>query len=192
MRAPSYLVALAALLLIVGCSRGDSAAPPSESSSAEMGDFSPGLAVGEKAPAFELIDQSGQRRSLANILKSGNVALVFYRSADWCPFCRKHLVQLRNDIEKLNAAGVQVVGISYDSLDILKKISDSMEIPFLLLSDEGSKTIHEYGLHYEDGLPHPGTVLIDQSGVIRAKLFEKGYRIRHTNDELVAAAEKLE
>ena len=73
------LVALAALLLLVGCSRGDSAAPPA----AKTGDFSPGLAVGEKAPAFELVDQSGQKQSLANILKSGNVALVFYRSADW-------------------------------------------------------------------------------------------------------------
>ena len=92
----------------------------------------------------------------------------------------------------LNAAGVQVVGISYDSLDILKNFSDSQEIPYLLLSDEGSKTIHEYGLHYEGGLPHPGTMLIDQSGVIRAKLFEDGYRTRHANDELVAAAEKLE
>ena len=102
------------------------------------------------------------------------------------------MVQLRDDIEKLSSAGVQVVGISYDSLDILKKISESLEIPFLLLSDEGSKTIHEYGLHREDGVPHPGTMLIDQSGVIRAKLFERGYRIRHTNDELVAAAEKLE
>ena len=191
MRSPSYLVALAALLLIVGCSRYESAAPPSESSSAEMGDYSPGLAVGEKAPAFELIDQSGQIRSLANILKSGNVALVFYRSADWCPFCRKHLVQLRNDIEKLNAAGVQVVGISNDSPDILKKINESLEIPFLLLSDEGSKTIHEYGLHNRGGLPHPGTVLVDQSGMIRAKLFERGFRTRHTNDALVAAAEKL-
>ncbi len=102
------------------------------------------------------------------------------------------MIQLRDDIEKLNAAGVQVVGISYDSLDILKKFSDSEEIPYLLLSDEGSKTIDEYGLLYQGGLPHPGTVLIDQSGVIRAKLFERGYRIRHTNDELVAAAEKLE
>jgi len=102
------------------------------------------------------------------------------------------LVQLRDDIEKLNAAGVQVVGISYDSLDILKKFSDSEEIPYLLLSDEGSKTIHEYGLHSRDGLPHPGTLLIDQSGVIQAKLFNRGFRTRHTNDELVAAAEKLE
>ena len=101
------------------------------------------------------------------------------------------MVQLRDDIEKLNAAGVQVVGISYDSIDILKKFSDSQEIPFWLLSDEGSETIHAYGLHFKDGLPHPGTVLVDQNGVIRAKLFKEGYVTRHTINELVAVAEKL-
>ncbi len=101
------------------------------------------------------------------------------------------MVQLRGNIEELNTAGVQIVGISYDSIDILKKFSDSQEIPFLLLSDEGSKTIHEYGLHFKDGLPHPGTVLVDRSGVIHAKLFKEGYAARHTNEELVAAVEEL-
>lgn len=102
------------------------------------------------------------------------------------------MVQLRDDIEKLNAAGVQIVGISYDSIDVLKKFSDSQKIPFFLLSDEGSKTIRQYGLHSKDGLPHPGTVLVDQSGVIRAKLFQEGYVTRHTIDELVAVAKSLE
>lgn len=102
------------------------------------------------------------------------------------------MVQLRDDIEKLNAAGVQIVGISYDSVDILKKFSDEREIPFLLLSDEGSETIKAYGLHFKDGLPHPGTLVVDQGGVIRAKIFLDGYKKRHSNDELIAAAEELE
>jgi peroxiredoxin Q/BCP len=101
------------------------------------------------------------------------------------------LVQLRDEMERLSAAGVQIVGVSYDSLDILKTFSDAEEIPFPLLSDEGSKVIREYGLHFKDGLPHPGTVLIDQSGVIRAKIFKEGYKARHTVDELIAAAEEL-
>ena len=39
--------------------------------------------VGEKAPAFQLTDQNGQEQSLEGLLKKGNVALVFYRSAGW-------------------------------------------------------------------------------------------------------------
>ena len=42
-----------------------------------------GLSVGEKAPEFKLKDQTGEERSLTDLLKGGNVALVFYRSASW-------------------------------------------------------------------------------------------------------------
>ena len=41
------------------------------------------LPVNSKAPPFTLRDQSGQLRSLADLLKGGNVALVFHRSASW-------------------------------------------------------------------------------------------------------------
>jgi cytochrome oxidase Cu insertion factor (SCO1/SenC/PrrC family) len=42
-----------------------------------------GPKVGAKAPAFTLKDQNGKDRTLDELLKKGNVALVFYRSADW-------------------------------------------------------------------------------------------------------------
>jgi len=101
------------------------------------------------------------------------------------------LVQLHKDTEKIEAAGIQVVAISYDSVDILKKFSDSAEISFPLLSDEGSKTIHAYNLHFKKGLPHPSTLLIDQTGMIRGKLFREGYADRHATDELIALANEL-
>lgn len=42
-----------------------------------------GIKVGEKAPDFKLKDQTGVEKTLSGLLKEGNVALVFYRSADW-------------------------------------------------------------------------------------------------------------
>ena len=39
--------------------------------------------VGDAAPNFRLKDQTGAERSLDDLLADGNVALVFYRSADW-------------------------------------------------------------------------------------------------------------
>ena len=101
------------------------------------------------------------------------------------------MVQLRDASEELQSAGITVVGISYDSVDVLKNFSDTEQIPFWLLSDEGSKTIIDYGLLHEEGLPHPGTVLVDKQGVIRAKLFEQGYSKRHSVSELIAAANQL-
>ncbi len=42
-----------------------------------------GPKIGEKAPPFELEGADGQVHSLADLLKQGKVALVFYRSANW-------------------------------------------------------------------------------------------------------------
>jgi len=103
-------------------------------------------------------------------------------------------VQLQADLKKFEAAGVQVVGISYDSVDVLAKFADRRKITFPLLSDPGSKTIRAYDLLNKEakgkaeGVPYPGTFLIDKDGVIRAKLFLDGYRERHTTDALLKAA----
>ena len=39
--------------------------------------------IDSKAPDFTLKDQSGNQISLDGLLKTGNVALVFHRSANW-------------------------------------------------------------------------------------------------------------
>jgi peroxiredoxin len=162
-----------------------------------------GLNVGEKAPEFKLKDQNRNERSLTTLLKDGNVALVFYRSASWWPYCQKQLVQLQGELTKFQGAGVQVVGISYDSVDVLKEFAEKRNIAFPLLSDPDSKTIIAYALKNKetagkkfgkvdlDGIPYPGTLLVDKDGVIRAKLFADGYKERHSVDDLVKAAECL-
>jgi peroxiredoxin len=108
------------------------------------------------------------------------------------------LVQLQSDLKSIEMAGVQVVGISYDDMKVLKSFSDRMKIAFPLLSDPGSRTIEAYHIRNEaargkaEGVPHPGTFLVDREGVIRAKLFLEGYRDRHTAEALVQAAKTFE
>jgi peroxiredoxin len=154
-----------------------------------------GLPVGTKAPAFTLKDQSGKVWPLDDFLKRGKVALVFYRSAGWWPFCQKQLVQLQADLKKIQATGIQVIAISYDSVEVLAKFADRRKITFPLLSDPGSKTIRAYSLLNREakgkaeGIPYPGTMLIGMDGVIRAKLFVEGYKDRHSTDELIKAAQ---
>jgi peroxiredoxin Q/BCP len=108
------------------------------------------------------------------------------------------LVQLQSDIKSIEKAGVQVVGISYDSPAVLKSFSDRKKITFPLLSDPDSKTIDAYHIRNTaargkaEGVPQPGTFIIDQEGVIRAKLFLEGYRDRHTTDALVEKAKAID
>ena len=109
------------------------------------------------------------------------------------------MVQLQADAEKIGAAKIRLVGISYDSPEILKGFTEEHKISFPLLSDPESKAIDAYKLRNkdvrqgsrQDGIPHPVTVLVDKEGVVRAKLAYDGYRKRHTTEELLAAAESI-
>jgi len=110
---------------------------------------------------------------------------------------------LQADLKKIEAAGVRVVGVSYDSVEVLKTFADNNKIAFPLLSDPDSKTIAAYALRNPevagksfgkvnlDGVPYPGTVLVGTDGKIAAKLFVDGYKERHSAAELVTAAGKL-
>ena len=104
---------------------------------------------------------------------------------------------MQRDLKSIDAAGIQIVGISYDDTKVLKSASDRMKIAFPLLSDPGSKTIDAYHIRNDaargkaEGVPNPGTFILDRDGVIRAKLFLEGYRDRHTTQALVEAAKAV-
>jgi peroxiredoxin Q/BCP len=101
-------------------------------------------------------------------------------------------------LKDLEAAGIQVVGVSYDSGEILAGFAQKSKITFPLLSDPDSKTITAYGLLNKEakgktaGIPYPGTIMIDRGGVIRAKLFVDGFKDRHTSEALIKAAKGID
>ena len=107
------------------------------------------------------------------------------------------MVQLQRDLKAIEEAGVQVVGLSYDEPAVLKRFSDKAKIGFPMLSDPESKTIEAYHIRNvaakgkAQGVPNPGTFILDQNGVIRAKLFLDGYRDRHTTDALIVAVKAV-
>jgi peroxiredoxin Q/BCP len=92
---------------------------------------------------------------------------------------------------------VAVVAISYDEVDVLTKFAEKQKITYPLLSDPGGKTIAAYGLTNkeakgkQEGIPYPGTMIVDKAGVIRAKLFHEGPYKRHTAEEVLKAAEAV-
>jgi peroxiredoxin len=80
---------------------------------------------------------------------------------------------------------------------VLKRALSKHQITFPLLSDEGSKTIDAYGIRNPEGtgrfagIPHPTTFIVDEKGIIRAKLFHEGYKERHTSEELIQAVKQI-
>jgi peroxiredoxin Q/BCP len=104
---------------------------------------------------------------------------------------------LQNSKAEIEATGLQLVGISYDSVEVLARFAQRREVGFPLLSDPGSAMIKAYKILNEQaggrvaGIPHPMTFVVGKDGVIKAKLGRERYQVRHEVTELVAAAKKL-
>lgn len=87
--------------------------------------------------------------------------------------------------------------MSYDDPGVLSRFAAKRGIAYPLLSDPGSRTIDAYGIRNReargrfDGIPHPGTVIVDAQGVIRAKLFYDGYKKRHQAADILGAARAI-
>jgi len=63
---------------------------------------------------------------------------------------------------------------------------------FTMLSDPGHRVIDRYGLLNPSGRgwPHPTTYVIDKGGVVRWKFTEVNYKVRPTNEMILAALEQ--
>ena len=147
-----------------------------------------GPQVGERVADFSLLDQSGTAWTLDSIMGPNGAMLVFSRSVDWCPYCKTQMVELQGRMEELEAQGLGLAVITYDSPEIMADFSQRRGITFPLLSDPGSQIIRTYGILNttvaEDtpnfGIPFPGTFLLDRQGVVTSRFFEEAFQERNT------------
>ena len=100
-----------------------------------------GPVIDAPAPTFSGLNAQGEAITLEDVAGSEGTILVFVRSADWCPFCKRQLIELSENAETLKAQGWQVVGLSYDTPEKLAKFSAKSDITYPLVSDTDSATI---------------------------------------------------
>jgi peroxiredoxin len=151
-----------------------------------------GLRAGQKAPDFSATDQFGKTQTLETLRGPKGTVLLFYRSADWCPYCKGQLIQLQAAKDRFEKQGLKIAGISYDNVEILKYFSGRRKIEFPLLSDPDSRIIRMYQVLNTEavgpnaGMARPGYFYIDPEGMIREKFFEAKYRERLTGNTLLS------
>jgi peroxiredoxin Q/BCP len=127
--------------------------------------------VGEPAPAFELPDQDGRTRSLAEF-RGKWVALYFYPKDD-TPGCTRQACAFRDDRQQLAALGAEVVGVSVDDVESHLDFAKEYSLPFPLLADAGGAVAARYGSIRDLGLikfARRNTFLIDPQGRV-AKVY---------------------
>lgn len=123
--------------------------------------------VGDTAPDFTLSSQSGTPVSLRDFRGKKAVVLYFYPKDD-TPGCTKESCGFRDSYEVFKTAGAEVIGVSADSPDSHQRFTVKYQLPFILLSDNGSQVRKLYGVPSTFGLlPGRVTYVIDSQGVVQ-------------------------
>ena len=157
-----------------------------------------GPLVGQPAPIVSLVGPDGTV-SLADLAGEKGTVVAFFRSADWCPFCKKQLIELEGAAAPLADGGWTLIGVSYDSPETLAGFKADKGLSYGLYADPGSAAIDAFHLRNHeveagsrfDGIPHPAIVFIGADGEVKAVMREEGYKVRPSVESVLAMAAAL-
>jgi thioredoxin-dependent peroxiredoxin len=134
------------------------------------------LTAGDRAPAFTLLDQQGQKVQLTK-LKGRKVLLFFYPKAD-TPGCTTQACGMRDVAGQVGDA--VILGVSPDQPERQERFDAKYGLGFPLLSDPEHEVAEKYGVWGEKklyGKSYQGIIrsafMIDETG----KIAEAFYKI---------------
>jgi peroxiredoxin Q/BCP len=108
------------------------------------------LKVGDKAPAFESIDDQGKPWKSTDVIGKKIVVLYFY-PADLTGGCTKQACGYRDDLTAINDKGVEVIGVSGDSPENHRLFKKVEKLNFTLLADEKANIAKKFGIPAKEG-----------------------------------------
>ena len=129
------------------------------------------LQIGTLAPDFSLPDQDGVVRSLREF--RGRKVILYFYPKDLTSGCSKQACGFSERYPHFREKGVEVLGVSKDSVQSHKRFAEKFGLVFPLLADPERKVIEAYDVWKEKvnyGKVSFGVVrttyLIDENGVI--------------------------
>ena len=150
--------------------------------------------TGDKAPGFKGVTDGGGSLSLKD-LRDKKVVLYFYPKDD-TPGCTAEAQGFRDAVNDFAKLGVEIVGVSKDSVKRHDKFKSKYDLPFKLISDEDGKICEAYGVWQEKknyGKTYMGivrsTFLIDETG--RVAEVWRNLRFKGHVDRVLEAAKGL-
>ena len=103
------------------------------------------MQVGDIVEDFKLPDDTGQMRSLGELLAAGPVVLFFYPAA-MTSGCTRESCHFRDLKSEFEAVGAQRVGISLDTVEKQKQFSEKHGFDYPLLSDSDGTVAKQFGV----------------------------------------------
>lgn len=152
--------------------------------------------IGNKAPAFTLLNQGGEKVKLSSFVGEKNVVLYFYPRA-MTPGCTAQACGIRDSQKVFADLDTVVLGVSPDPIEKLTKFIDKHELNFDLLSDDGHVIADKYGVWGPKkfmGKEFMGlirtTFVIDKAGKLRF-IMNKFKTKTHHDDVIKIVSENL-
>lgn len=120
--------------------------------------------VGDAAPEFELPGTGGKTYRLADY-RGRKLVLAFY-PGDFTAVCTKQFCSYRDQGERLDQLGAEVLGISSQSLDSHERFSEEKRLNVPLLADEDKSVARAYGVTAGPTVRR-AIFVIDEQGIVR-------------------------
>ncbi len=160
------------------------------------------LELGDDAPSLHGIDQFGNQINSETILQNHKILLLFYRG-NWCPYCRKHLKELNENLEALTKKGYYVIVVTPEKVDKIKQTTRMFDATFSIIHDKDNTIMNDYQVAFDVNqqnvtsfykftltkinkynepnnavLPVPATYVINQKGKITFVHYDPDYKKR--------------
>ena len=148
--------------------------------------------VGEVAPAFTLLSQTGAQISLKSF--RGKWVVLYFYPRDMTTGCTIEAHNFQRDLKQYEALNAVILGVSVDSVDSHKQFCAKDGLTFHLLSDAQHKVVTEYGSlgsFKSVSIADRNTFLIDPQGRI-VKVWTKVDPAVHSAEVLAAPKELKE
>lgn len=127
-----------------------------------------GIKVGDKLPLFGAKDQNGNDFYIASVLEK-KVLIIYFYPKDDTPGCTKQACFFRDQYEEFSDLGVEVIGISGDSIKSHKNFAERYKLPFILLADANKSLRRLFGVptNLLGLLPGRVTYVVDKKGIVQ-------------------------
>jgi peroxiredoxin len=140
------------------------------------------LSLNSQAPDFKLFNTERKAVALSE-LKGKNVVLLFFPFA-FTSTCTGELCSTRDELEFYNSVDAVVFGISNDSVFVLKKFKEALNLNFELLSDWNKTVSRDYNSLYAEFIfgtkevAKRSAFVVDKNGVLKyAEILEDANKI---------------
>ncbi|MCG8669794.1 MAG: AhpC/TSA family protein [Pseudomonadales bacterium] len=172
------------------------------------------LTEGQQLPDAELINATGEKVQLSDLLNNGPLVITFYRGG-WCPYCNLELRSYQRHLAEIRDTGATLVAITPELPDASLSTAEKNELAFEVLSDINAAFAKQLGLVFalpeelrpvyksfgidleeyngegQFELPMAATFVINGDGVVASAFVDADYTKRQEPSEVIAALKNL-